>query len=274
MAEAYQARRVASGMHIDYTPTTAKKAGDVVVQGSLVGIVEADIPANKLGSLATILLADVVKDSSNLSAVGTAIYWDADGDPVGGEAGTGAFTSTATGNTFAGWCVETAGAGIGKVRALILSSFAVSVTSIDALTDVGTINHAAGALIVGDGSKFEEVALSGAFALAASGLLSQACATKAAAGSDQSGATAITAEGFCLVTAADAAKGVKLPAAAAGKRVTIKNGANAVLLVYPGTDDAINALSANAALSMAAYTCATFHAYDGTTWYTEPLLPS
>ena len=90
---------------------------------------------------------------------------------MGGTAGSGAFTSTATGNTFAGWNLEVAGAGVGRVRALILSSFAVSVTTIDALTDVGTINHAAGALIVADGTKFEEVALSGPFNLAATGLL-------------------------------------------------------------------------------------------------------
>jgi len=50
--------------------------------------------------------------------------------------------------------------------------------------------------------------------------------------------------------------------------------ANAVLKVYPNTSDTINALSANAALSMAAKTAAVFVAYDATAWFTVPLLPS
>lgn len=100
-------------------------------------------------------------------------------------------------------------------------------------------------------------------------------ATVAAAGNSQ-GTGAAIATGFTLVTAADATKGVVLPAAAAGKVCIVKNAdaANAVLKVYPATDDAINAIAANSALSMAAKTSAVFVAYDATTWYTTPLLPS
>lgn len=98
-------------------------------------------------------------------------------------------------------------------------------------------------------------------------------ATVAATGSDQSGAASI-AEGFTLVSAADATKGVKLPAAVAGMQCIVKNNAAAILKLYPASGDAINALSADAALSMAANTSALLVAYDGTTWYTTPLLPS
>lgn len=100
-------------------------------------------------------------------------------------------------------------------------------------------------------------------------------ATVAATGTVQADA-ALIATGFTLVTAADATKGVKLPAAAAGKVCIIKNidAANAVLKVWPNTDDAINAIAANAAMSIAAKTSAIFVAYDATTWYTTPLLPS
>ena len=264
----------ACGDMIDYTPSGAVTAGDVIVQGTLVGVAKSDIAAGTKGALAVVGIFDVPKDASNLTAIGTAIYWDADGNPVGGTVGSGAFTATATGNPFAGWCLEVAGVGVGTVRAFICSSLAVSVTTVGDLTDCGTISHAAGAIIVGDGSKFEEVAVSGAIALAATGAVTTVVATKAAAGNSQGTATAITAEGFCLVSAADATKGVKLPAAAAGKRLTIKNGANAVLKVYPGTDDAINALQANASLDMAAYAACELIAYDATTWYTNPLLPS
>ena len=97
--------------------------------------------------------------------------------------------------------------------------------------------------------------------------------TVAATGSAQGDAAALVL-GFNLVTAADGTKGVILPAAAAGKQVRVKNNANAVLKVYPATSDAINALSINSAISIAAFTCPTFEAYDNTTWYTNPLLPS
>jgi len=98
-------------------------------------------------------------------------------------------------------------------------------------------------------------------------------ATVAATGSLQTDAAAVTT-GFTLVSAADATKGVKLPAAAAGLQVIIKNGANAVLKIWPNTDDAINAVGANNAFSIAALTSVHLISYDATTWYSLPLLPS
>lgn len=102
-----------------------------------------------------------------------------------------------------------------------------------------------------------------------------ASATVVATGNAQGDAAQIGL-GFSLVSAADGTKGVILPAAAAGLQVTVKNidAANAVLKVYPATSDAINAIAANSPISMGAKTCCTFTAYDGVTWYTNPLLPS
>lgn len=100
-------------------------------------------------------------------------------------------------------------------------------------------------------------------------------ATVAAAGSAQGDAAAIV-EGFTLVSAADDTKGVLLPSAVAGMICIVKSSvSNKILKVYPNTSDAINALSANAAISLASGpTIAAFIAYDATTWYTLPLLPS
>jgi len=98
-------------------------------------------------------------------------------------------------------------------------------------------------------------------------------ATVAAAGSVQGDAAAIVT-GFTLVTAANGTKGVVLPTAVAGLVAIVKNGAAAVLKVYPAASDAINGLSANASLDMADNTSALLVAYDATTWYTVPLLPS
>lgn len=98
-------------------------------------------------------------------------------------------------------------------------------------------------------------------------------ATVAATGSLQSDAAAI-AVGFTLVSGADATKGVKLPAAAAGKICYVKNNAAAILKVWPSTGDGINAIAVDSNIAMASLTAAIFYAYDATTWYTIPLLPS
>jgi predicted RecA/RadA family phage recombinase len=185
-----QAQFVQQGLSIDYTPGSAVAAGDVVVQGKLVGVAKLDIAANVLGALTVLGIFDGVKDASDITAVGTALYWDADGNPVGGEAGTGAYTTTATGNTFAGWSLAIAGVGVGTVRFLLRSVNDTTSIGLDNLSDVGTIAHGSGAIIVGDGSKFEEVAVSGDATLAANG-----AATLNAAHAEQTVLIPITALG-------------------------------------------------------------------------------
>ena len=98
-------------------------------------------------------------------------------------------------------------------------------------------------------------------------------ATVAATGSTQANAAAVS-DGFTLVTAADATKGVVLPAAVAGRTVILKNGANAVLKVWPAVGDGINAITVDSNYVLAAYTSSLLVAYDSTTWYSVPLLAS
>lgn len=97
----------------------------------------------------------------------------------------------------------------------------------------------------------------------------------AATGTVQGDAAALLA-GFTWVTAADAVKGVKLPVAKAGDMVIIKNDdtANAVLKIYPATGAVINALAANAALSIALRTSVILVASDSLQWFSLPLLAS
>lgn len=97
--------------------------------------------------------------------------------------------------------------------------------------------------------------------------------TVAAAGSAQGDATSMSAD-FVVVTGADATKGVILPTPVAGRVLMLKNNAAAVLKVYPATGGAINALSANAAISLASLVGAVFVASSATQWFTIPLLPS
>ncbi len=98
-------------------------------------------------------------------------------------------------------------------------------------------------------------------------------ATVAATGSTQTDAAPITT-GFTLVSAADGTKGVKLPTAVAGLQCIIKNNVAATLKVWPFSGDAINAIAADSSMSLANLVSAVFTAYDATTWYTTPLLPS
>lgn len=100
-------------------------------------------------------------------------------------------------------------------------------------------------------------------------------ATVAATGTTNADAAAVT-YGFTLVTAADDAKGVKLPAAAAGRICIIKNNVSAkILKIYPGASDGINALTVTTgSLDIAGLTSVMLIAYDATTWYSLPLLPS
>ncbi len=100
----------------------------------------------------------------------------------------------------------------------------------------------------------------------------------AAAGTTQGTATAITATapGLIHATGANGTAGIILPAASAGAVYHVKNDdtANAILKVYPNGTDAINALGASAAISMAAKTACTFFCVAAGQWYTSPNVPS
>jgi predicted RecA/RadA family phage recombinase len=69
---------VHEGRAIDYTPTANVAAGEVVVQGDLVGITRTPIPANTLGSLAVSGVFDFPKASGAGFGItaGAKVYWD------------------------------------------------------------------------------------------------------------------------------------------------------------------------------------------------------
>ena len=98
--------------------------------------------------------------------------------------------------------------------------------------------------------------------------------TVAAAGSTVTDAAQL-AQGFNLVTAADATKGVKLPAApAAGTVILIQNNAASILKVWPDASATINSISSNSDLAVAAHAPAMFVASSTTQWWSFPLVPS
>ncbi len=221
-----QATLVQDGEQIDYTPGTAKSAGDVVVVGNYVGVCNIDIAANVLGALSTEGVFDFSKVTGAI-ADGENIYWNPTGSPVGGVASSGAAQNTGgTGCIFLGAAIKASASGDATARVLR-----------------GRVRHR------------------------------MATATVAAAGSVQADAAAI-GEGLTLVSAADATKGVLLPAASPGMQVFIKNGAAAILKIWPATGDGINAIAVNSAFSVASLTACILVAYDATTWYSFPLVAS
>lgn len=72
------AQFVQQGNSIDHTPGNAITAGDVVVQGDLIGIAQVDCVANQIGALAVTGVFDFPKATGGGTAitVGTKLYWD------------------------------------------------------------------------------------------------------------------------------------------------------------------------------------------------------
>jgi predicted RecA/RadA family phage recombinase len=101
------------GNVIDYTPSADVAAGDVVVQGDLVGIARTPIAANAPGSLAIEGLFDFPKATGAGSgiAVGTKVYWDATDKQA---------TATADTNKYLGKTAKTAADGDATVRVRLI----------------------------------------------------------------------------------------------------------------------------------------------------------
>jgi len=97
------------GGSIDYTPTVDVAAGDVIVQGELVGVAKLDIKANTLGALAVMGVFDFAKATGGGTAItaGANVYWDNTNKVA---------TTTATGNKLIGKCGKAAADADATVR--------------------------------------------------------------------------------------------------------------------------------------------------------------
>lgn len=103
---------VQEGKKMDWTNETASDvvSDQVVVVGAIVGIAQGDIADGETGVLAVAEVHRLPKATGAITQ-GAALYWDANGDPVGGTAGSGALTTTATDNTLAGKAFAAAASG-------------------------------------------------------------------------------------------------------------------------------------------------------------------
>lgn len=69
---------------VDYTPSSAVTAGDVIVQGTLVGVAHTAIAADTLGSLGVVGVYAFPKAILSTSAIaaGAKVYWDSSAEVV------------------------------------------------------------------------------------------------------------------------------------------------------------------------------------------------
>ena len=95
-----------AGELIDYTPTVAKNAGDVVVQSELCGQVVTDIEADAKGALRIEGVITAPKLSTDVVAIGNVLYWDATNSRC---------TTTASTHNIIGKAVSVAGSGATSV---------------------------------------------------------------------------------------------------------------------------------------------------------------
>jgi predicted RecA/RadA family phage recombinase len=115
---------IQTGDAVDYTPGANVSAGDVVVQGDLVGVAKLDIQTGKLGALALAGLFDFPKATGESTAIATGArcYWDAAEGVAKGDAEAGA-------NKLVGKAVKAAGDADATVRIALCSGDAVTVTA-------------------------------------------------------------------------------------------------------------------------------------------------
>jgi len=107
---------IQKGDIIDYTNggNADIASGQVVVINTLIGVALVDIPEDATGSVAIAEVFEVPKAAVEFGQ-GVIAYWDADGDPVGGTADSGAMTTEASGNTRAGKTVAAAASNAGTL---------------------------------------------------------------------------------------------------------------------------------------------------------------
>jgi len=101
---------IQDGDAVDYSPGADVAAGEVVVQGDLVGVAKTPIASGTLGSLATRGVFDFAKAAGGAISAGAVLYWDSSN---------GVATTTASGNKRIGKAVAAAAAADTAVRGLL-----------------------------------------------------------------------------------------------------------------------------------------------------------
>lgn len=98
------------GNVLDHTAGSALAAGAVVVIGVRVGVLLAALASGETGSLQVTGVFNIAKLSTDVVAQGALLYWDATNSRL---------TTTAAGNTLAGYAANAAGNGVATVNIVL-----------------------------------------------------------------------------------------------------------------------------------------------------------
>lgn len=103
---------------VRWTAAADLTGGTIVTQDDNLVVVKSDAATGEeaMGIIRTTDAGILVPKKNEALAVGANVYWDADGDPQGGDAGSGALTATAADGDYFGVVVEGAAAGDERVR--------------------------------------------------------------------------------------------------------------------------------------------------------------
>ena len=115
-----KARYVQKGDAVDFVPTAAVAAGEIVHLGNLIGVTKLDTEENTLGTISLNGVYDVIKSQGIAFNAGSNVYWDSQGK-----------TAAATG-IFIGLAVESAPASADHVRVLLNCNANSDSTGVDA----------------------------------------------------------------------------------------------------------------------------------------------
>lgn len=136
--------RYASGDRVTYTASTAVTAGTpILLDNGIVGVAVNDIASGEMDELDVCGRFRAWGIASQAWAVGDRVGWDADGDPLNGTAGTGAFTKTvANWDFFVGIVDEAKGATdeMGVIRLIEQDSEVIPSGAKQALSGAGAID--------------------------------------------------------------------------------------------------------------------------------------
>jgi predicted RecA/RadA family phage recombinase len=131
---------------IDYTPSSAVTAGDVVALNGMIGIASSAIAANAKGALQIEGIYQLPKTTAAWVR-GLPVHWNPTGDPDGGTAGTGAANQLGVG-TYAGVAVETEASG-DDTGAVNINARPSNLLGVSAVTAAGSTIADAAALANG-----------------------------------------------------------------------------------------------------------------------------
>lgn len=160
----------------------------------------------------------------------------------------------------AGWAID----------GIVVSATAAQLNTAATITAATPGVAAASTAVVLDANK--RVATLGAFTWGEPNAYALVTGITAGTTQTQAGATLLTGEINNVTVVANPLDGVRLPSAAAGNAITIKNNGANILRVWPFSGDSINAMAVNLSVDLPVNGTLTFYAVTTVVWETQEVV--